>query len=83
MLPYISQDQRKQIEREIRNIQSGLKGEQEAAYQINFHYKNNANWAILHDLRFEFNGDAAQIDHLMINRFLKFMFVKAKDLERV
>ena len=78
MLPYISQDQRKQIEREIRNIQSGLKGEQEAAYQINFHYKNNANWAILHDLRFEFNGDAAQIDHLMINRFFEIYVCESK-----
>ena len=78
MLPYISQDQRKQIEREIRNIQAGLKVEQEAAYQINFHYKNNANWAILHDLRFEFNGDAAQIDHLMINRFFEIYVCESK-----
>lgn len=77
-LPNISPTQKQQIQREIRNIQSGLKGEQEAAYQINFHYKDNKNWAVIHDLRLELNGHVAQIDHLLINRLLEIYVCESK-----
>ncbi len=36
--PDASADTRKTIEQEIRNIQSGIKGEAEAAYEIEFYY---------------------------------------------
>lgn len=77
-LPQLSQEQKNQIQREIRNIQSGLKGEKEAAYQINFLYGNNKNWAVIHDLRLELEGHSAQIDHLLINRFLEIYVCESK-----
>lgn len=77
-LPHINQETKAKISREIRNIQSGLKGEEEAAYQIDFHYGNSPRWMVIHDLRLEHNGHTAQIDHLLINRFLEIYVCESK-----
>lgn len=58
------------IRQEMRNIRAGQKGEAEAAYEIGFHFGSSRNWAVIHDLRLEFQGRVAQIDHLLINRCL-------------
>jgi hypothetical protein len=69
--PAATADIKRKIEQEIRNISAGAKGEQDAAYEINFHYgESSKNWAVIHDLRLEHEGRVAQIDHLLINRFL-------------
>lgn len=49
---------------------AGLRGETESAYFIDFHYAASPNWAVIHDLRVEHNGRTAQIDHLLINRWM-------------
>ncbi|MEF8751587.1 MAG: nuclease-related domain-containing protein [Candidatus Accumulibacter necessarius] len=76
--PDASADTRKKVEQEIRNIQSGIKGEAEAAYEIEFHYGASKNWMALHDLRLECEGRVAQIDHLLINRFLEIYVCESK-----
>lgn len=76
--PDASEQTRKNIEREIRNIQAGLKGEREAVYEIEFHYGPSEKWMILHDLRIECQGRVAQIDHLIINRFLDMWACESK-----
>lgn len=69
---------RKRIAQEIRNIQSGITGEAEAAYEIDFHYGASKNWMVLHDLRLECAGRVAQIDHLLMNRFLEIYVCESK-----
>ena len=76
--PDVSADTRKKIDQEIRNIQSGMKGEAEAAYEMEFHYGASKNWIVLHDLRLECGGRIAQIDHLLINRFLEIYVCESK-----
>ena len=76
--PAANADTRKKIEQEIRNISSGAKGEQDAAYEIDFHYGPSRNWAVVHDLRLEHKGRVAQIDHLLINRFLDVWVCESK-----
>lgn len=71
-------DVRKRIEQEIRNIRAGIKGEEEAAYEINFHYGASKNYAVIHDLRIEVEGRIAQIDHLLIGRFLDIWVCETK-----
>jgi hypothetical protein len=66
------------IEKEIKFLKSGDKGEQDSAYFIDFHYKDSKNWVIIHDLRIEYGGLVAQIDHLLINRFLDFYVLETK-----
>jgi hypothetical protein len=73
-----SPDVRKRIEQEIRNIRSGIKGEEEAAYEINFHFGASKNYAVIHDLRIEVEGRVAQIDHLLIGRFLDIWVCETK-----
>ena len=72
-----SQD-RQRRERRLAQYRAGLKGEAEAAYHINFHLKDSRNWAIIHDLRIEWNERTAQIDHLLISRLLEIYVVESK-----
>lgn len=76
--PQANADTKTRIEREIRNIQAGIKGEQEAAYEMKVHYENSKNWMVLHDLRIEHQGLFAQIDHLLINRWLDMWVCESK-----
>ncbi len=70
--------QRQLHEKDLAQLRAGLKGEEEAAYHIDFHLKDNPNWAVLHDLRLEWNDRVAQIDHLLIDRFLEFYVIESK-----
>lgn len=74
----ITTDTKKMVEQEMRNIRSGIKGETEAAYEIDFHYAQSKNWMVIHDLRLECEGRVAQIDHLVINRFLDMYVCESK-----
>lgn len=76
--PDASADTRKKIEQELRNVQSGMKGEAEAAYEMEFHFGASKNWMVLHDLRLECEGRVAQIDHLLVNRFLEIYVCESK-----
>lgn len=67
------------IERELRVIRSGNEGETDAAYFINFDFKSSKIWAVIHDLRLEYQGRVAQIDHLLINRFLNVYLLESKN----
>lgn len=76
--PDVSPDVRKRIEQEIRNVRAGIKGEKDAAYEIDFHFGTTKNYAIIHDLRIECEGRVAQIDHLLIGRFLDMWICETK-----
>lgn len=68
----------KQAATELRIRKAGLKGEAESAYLINFHFERSPNWAVIHDLRLEHRGRTAQIDHLLINRWLDIYVLESK-----
>ena len=70
--------ERERLEKDLACVRAGLKGELEAAYHIDFHLKDSPNWAVIHDLRIEWNGRVAQIDHLLIDRFLEIYVVESK-----
>jgi hypothetical protein len=76
--PAANAETKKRIEQEIRNISSGVKGEADAAYEFNFHYGPSKNWAVIHDLRLEHKGRVAQVDHLLVNRFLDVWVCESK-----
>ena len=70
--------ERNRWEKDIAILMAGAKGEDEAAYHIDFHLKSSPNWAVIHDLRLEWRGRVAQIDHLLIDRFLQINVVESK-----
>jgi hypothetical protein len=75
----ISAKQRFLIEREIKCIDSGARGEDNSAYYIDFRFRDSGNTAIIHDLRLEYRGFVAQIDHLLINRLLDVYVLESKN----
>jgi hypothetical protein len=66
------------IEKELSMLRAGIKGEQESIYQIDFNFRDSKNFVVIHDLRFEINGNVAQIDHLIINRILDVYCLETK-----
>jgi hypothetical protein len=71
--------QRFLIERELKAIKSGVEGEKDSAYYIDFYFRNSKNWAVIHDLRLEYKDLVAQIDHLLINRLFDIYVLESKN----
>ena len=71
-------DRKRRIEQELRVVRAGVKGEQEAAYLIDFHFKDRENWVVIHDLRLEVDGRVAQIDHVLLHRCLDCYVLETK-----
>lgn len=77
--PGLSAKTRAAIDREIRTTRAGISGEADAAYHIDFHFRNSENTAVLHDLRLELgDGRVAQIDHLIIHLTNKIWLLETK-----
>jgi len=71
--------QKSMVERELRALNYGVKGEQDSAYFLDFHFGNSRNWAVIHDFRIEWQGRVAQIDHVLANRFLEVFVLETKN----
>lgn len=76
--PNLTPVQQNAIEKEIRILLAGIKGEKEAAYLIDFSFNNSKNNLVIHDLRLDINGRIAQIDHLILNRSLIIFVLETK-----
>ena len=75
----LSAKQRFLVDREIKMFAAGVRGEKNSAYLLNFEWGNSENWGIIHDLRIEHQGRIAQIDHLLINRYLEIYVLETKN----
>ncbi|UJM89511.1 NERD domain-containing protein [Rhodanobacter denitrificans] len=64
--------------KELAIRRAGVKGETESAYLIDFHFGSSTNWTVIHDLRIEYDGRVAQIDHLLINRWMECYVLETK-----
>jgi len=75
----ISSKQRFLVERELKCLLSGNSGETNSAYYLDFKFSQSKNWVLIHDLRIEHRGLVAQIDHLLVNRFLEIHVLESKN----
>ena len=75
----LPENKKRQIERELKCLYSGDKGEKSSAYYLEFDFKDAKNWALIHDLRIEHNGQVAQIDHLLIGRMMDCYVIESKN----
>lgn len=66
--PKIDEPQKKWLTDELFRLRAGIQGEREAAFYLDSHFKDSENHVVIHDLRLEFEGDVAQIDHLVFYR---------------
>jgi Nuclease-related domain len=69
-LPQLTKSQRDDLHDELAAIRAGAAGEKEAAYHIDFGWKDGRNSVVIHDMRIEHQGRVAQIDHLILMRTL-------------
>jgi len=67
------------IEREIKNLDSANIDEETSTYYLNFEFKQSKNWLLIHDLRLEYDGEVAQIDHLLVGRMMDIYLIDAKN----
>ena len=56
------------IRADLKRIQNGYQAEKDNAYYLDFAFKDSSTVTLLHDIRIEYNGRVAQIDHILINR---------------
>lgn len=77
--PLLDARQKEWLRVELRNLTAGIKGEREAAFHLDGHYKDGQNNVLLHDLRFVLDGETAQIDHLVINRTGYMVLIETKN----
>lgn len=77
--PLLDARQKEWLRVELRNLSAGIKGEREAAFHLDGHYKDGQNNVLLHDLRFQIDGEVAQIDHLVINRTGYMVLIETKN----
>ncbi|MET0982355.1 MAG: nuclease-related domain-containing protein [Telluria sp.] len=79
MLALAGPDKRALIERQLRTMRAGIKGEREAAWLIDVYLKDATRTAVIHDLRLDLgDGQVAQIDHLLIHRTRRFYVLETK-----
>lgn len=71
--------QRFLIEKELKCLVSGERNEQNSAYYLDFRFKDTPNWMLIHDLRLEHRGRVAQLDHVLINRYLDIYVLESKN----
>lgn len=75
----LSSYQKSSIEKEILITTSGIRGENQAAYELDFQFKDDDRYILIHDLRIEIRGKVAQIDHLLITQNLVFFVFETKN----
>lgn len=61
--------QKSLIKADLKRVENGYKAEKDNAYYLDFGFIDNKHNILLHDIRIEHNGQVAQIDHIVINRF--------------
>ena len=76
----LSRGQRKEMAAELDRLRKRAEAEKQAACHIDFALEDSRNWAVIHGLRLEHNGRAAQIDHLLIGRFFDIYVIESKNL---
>jgi hypothetical protein len=66
------------IARELKTEQRGRRGERQAQYEIEFHFGQRPDVVTLHGFRVDCAGRVAQIDHLILTRYLDIWLCESK-----
>lgn len=77
--PVLNMAQREWVDKELTRLRLGIQGEREAAFHLESEFKDGTNHVLMHDLRFEVDGEVAQIDHLVINRAIGMYLIETKN----
>lgn len=78
LLQHAPANSKAKIESYIRNLKAGLAGERKTSFYIDDYFKNSTGCFVIHDLRIDWRGRVAQIDHLLINRLFEVFVLETK-----
>jgi hypothetical protein len=67
------------IERELNNLNPGVDGGKNASHFLNFYCAESPNWAVIHDLKIDYEGYTTRIDHLLINQYIDIYLFDSKN----
>lgn len=71
--------QRDWLKDELDRLRKGMAGEKAAAHYLDNHLAESKNNVLLHDLRFEVDGEVAQVDHMVITRAAGILLFETKN----
>lgn len=71
--------QREWLQQELDRFRKGIQGERDAAHYLDNYLGDGKNTVLIHDIRFVFEGETAQIDHLLINRLADIFLFETKN----
>lgn len=71
--------QREWLQQELDRFRKGIQGERDAAHYLDNYLADGKNSVLIHDFRFVFEGETAQIDHLLINRLADIFLFETKN----
>jgi hypothetical protein len=77
--PDLNARQRSWLEDELMRLQRGIAGERSAAHYLDNYLKDDPERLLLHDLRVSFEGETAQVDHLMMTRGMHVYLIETKN----
>jgi len=79
MLAMAGPDKKAQIERALRVMRAGIRGERASSHLIDAYLKDSTRTAVVHDLRLVADdGEVAQIDHLLIHRMGRYTLLNTR-----
>ena len=77
--PLLDATQRDWLQKELDRMRKGIQGEKAAAHYLDNYLASSKNNLLMHDLRFEVDGEVAQIDHLLLTRAAGIMLFETKN----
>jgi len=77
--PLLDARQRDWLQKELNRLRKGIEGEKAAAHYLNNYLASGKNSVLMHDLRFEVDGEVAQIDHLLLTRAIGIILFETKN----
>jgi hypothetical protein len=77
--PLLDTTQRDWLLKELDRMRKGVQGEKSAAHYLDNYLASGKNSVLIHDLRFEMDGEVAQIDHLLLTRAAGIMLFETKN----
>lgn len=71
--------EREWVQKEMIRTRKGIEGERSAAHYLNNFLASSPHSVLMHDLRFEVNGEIAQIDHMLLTRVAGILLFETKN----
>jgi len=77
--PLLDSAQRDWLQKELDRLRKGIQGEKDAAHYLDNYLSGSDRSVLMHDLRFEVDGEVAQIDHVLLTRAAGIMLFETKN----